>query len=156
MELFFAVVDSRLPTPKCITHKWLLKTNTNDPVTCMSNMKSLMLQTALCFLDIKFLKGCFCFGVRCRFSVCAAASCGTADSQTVPFMGDIQLLYSSIGAAVHFSVSFMLSVQGRPGKQGYPGLTGTDGLKVRLTSHAWTAETLSSLTEHSFAGFLLW
>lgn len=94
------------------------------------------------FRSLSFCKGVFVLASDTGFLFVPQPLGGMADSQTVPFMGDIWLLYSSIEAAVHFSVSLMLSVQGRPGKQGYPGLTGPDGLKVRPTSHAWTAETL--------------
>ena len=56
------------------------------------------------------------------------------------------------GAAVHFHVSCLLFVQGRPGRQGFPGLTGPDGLKVRPTSHTSAAKPLTSITEHSLPG----
>lgn len=65
------------------------------------------------------------------------------------------LLFVFCGAAAHFSVSSLLSVQGRPGRQGFPGMTGPDGLKVRPDSNTQTAETLSSLNEHTLPGFLL-
>lgn len=42
-------------------------------------------------------------------------------------------------------MSPLLSVQGRPGRQGFPGMTGADGAKVRPGSDARAAETLSSL-----------
>lgn len=83
------------------------------------------------------------------------ASQGTADSQTAPFTEDTDFIVLFCGAAVHFYVSFSLSVQGRPGRQGFPGLTGPDGLKVRPNSHTSTAEPLSSLTEHSLPGSFL-
>lgn len=36
------------------------------------------------------------------------------------------------GVGVHFYGSFLLSVQGRPGRKGFPGNPGEDGMKVRI------------------------
>lgn len=46
-----AVVGSSLQFPKSVNHKWLLKTNTNDPMTFANNKTPMMPQTPLCFVD---------------------------------------------------------------------------------------------------------
>ena len=60
---------------------------------------------------------------------------------TAPLTDSLDFIVLLCGAAVHFYESFLLSVQGRPGRQGFPGLTGPDGLKVRPGSRASAAET---------------
>ncbi len=36
------------------------------------------------------------------------------------------------GVGVQYYGSFLLSVQGRPGRKGFPGNPGEDGMKVRI------------------------
>lgn len=105
---------------------------------------------------IKFLKGMFLFWHQLLVCFVPRPLEGR-QSRRLHLLQEIQRVYCLLcGAAVHFSVSFSLSVQGRPGRQGFPGLTGPDGLKVRPNSHTSTAEPLLSLTEHPLPGFLLW
>jgi len=46
--------------------------------------------------------------------------------------------------AVHVSDIVVLCAQGRPGRQGFPGLTGPDGLKVRPDIHTSAMNDTSS------------
>lgn len=111
------MAEFSLPSPISVTHKRLVKTNMNDPMTLVSNKQTLMLQTHFCVMGHYISV----WGVLVLASVvglfCVSASRGASDSQTAPSTGDNEcIVYSGdlqYASMCHFCFLFRADLGGR-------------------------------------------